>query len=393
MLNDAISHGILDLAVIEEQLNMVKRQEYLEKHVYKIYQGKNGRWCTYLPDDEKKRKLVSKKTKAELEEVIVDYYRKNEFNPTVEYIFKEWNERRVRLGKIKPATATRFDHDFDKFFGEFGKRKVKSLAPNEILDFLEEQISLHNLTRKAFSNLKTLMRGILKRAKKLGAFDYSVDLIFSDLDVSDREFRRKIVNDAEEIFYDDEIELILNYCKYHSDDLSCLGVVLMFVSGMRVGEVVTLKHSDILQGEIYVRRTETQYYENGTNHFEVSEYPKTPAGIRRVIIPDSYLWLLEKLRKGDDEFIFIGMHGKRMHTNQLRKRLYQICRKLEIPVRSPHKLRKTYGTILLDNHIDNKVIERQMGHTDVSTTEVHYHRDRKRTQQKRDIINSIAEFA
>jgi len=81
-----------------------------------------------------------------------------------------------------------------------------------------------------------------------------------------------------------------------------------------------------------------------------------------------------------------------MHTNQIRKRLYQICKKLDIPLRSPHKLRKTYGTILLDNHVDSKVIEKQMGHTDISTTELHYHRDRKRAQQKREIINSITEL-
>ena len=388
ILREALANGILDLTVIRKQLDMVKRQEYLNQHHYKIYQNKDGRWCTYLPG----RKRIQSKFKESLEDAIVEYYKQAEENPTVGDIFTEWNSKRLALGRIKASTATRFDHDYDKFFESFGSRHIRSIVPGDISDFLEEQLVTHNLTRKAFANLKTLTKGIFKRAKKMGYFDYSVEVIFQDLDVTDHDFRSKPIDDSKEIFYDDELELITSYCKEHSDDLSSLGVLLMFVTGLRVGEVVCLKDSDILNGEIYVHRTETQFYRDGKNHFEVSEYPKTPAGVRRVVVPDNYDWLLDALRKHSG-YIFIGMHGNRMHTNQLRKRLYQICKKLEIPVRSPHKLRKTYGTILLDNHVDSKVIEKQMGHVDISTTELHYHRDRKRTQQKRDIINSIAEFS
>ena len=389
LLNEALERGILDLTVICNTLDMVKRQEYLSKHQYKIYQNKDGRWCTYLPG----RKRIQSKFKESLEDAIVSYYRESAFNPTVGDIFNDWNRTRADFGKIKESTATRFDRDFDKFFADLRGIPIKSLNPDDISIFLETQITKYHLTRKAFANLKTLTKGILKKAKKMNLFPYPVDSIFADLDVSDRDFRRKVPDDSKEIFYDDELKLIRDYCMDHKDDLSCLGVLLMFVTGLRVGEVVCLKTSDILQGEIFVHRTETQYYKEGKNHFEVSEYPKTPSGIRRVIVPDSYSWLLETLASVSTDYIFIGMHGRRMHTNQLRKRLYQICKKLDIPVRSPHKLRKTYGTILLDNHVDSKIVERQMGHVDISTTEVHYHRDRKRTQQKRDIINSLAEFS
>ena len=386
LLNELLKNGILDKTVICE-IEAMKNQEYLKMHRYKIYQNKDGRWVTYLPG----RRRIQRKNKEELESLVIEYYKQNEADPTIADIFKEWNERRVNLNKIKLSTATRFDQDFDKFFSDFGKKRLSETSPNDISEFLEEQVAKYHLSRKAFANLKTLTKGIFKRAKKLGCFPYSVDMIFQDLDVSDADFKPKIVDDAKEIFYDDELELITAYCKERADDLSCLGVLLIFATGLRVGEVVTLKGTDILNGEIYVHRTETQFRLNGKNYFEVSEYPKTPAGVRRVIVPDSYLWLLDILKKSKD-YIFIGMHGKRMHTSQIRKRLYQICRNLEIPIRSPHKLRKTYGTILLDNHVDSKMIEKQMGHTDISTTELHYHRDRKRAQQKRDIINSIAEL-
>lgn len=386
LLNELLKNGILDETVICK-IKEMENQEYLKKHRYKIYQNKDGRWVTYLPD----RKRIQRKDRAELEKLIVSYYKDNASDPTINDIYALWNKRRVEIGKIKPSTATRFDHDFEKFFADFGKERISMVTPNDISTFLEDQVAKYHLSRKAFSNLKTLTKGIFKKAKRMGLFTYSVEMIFQDLDMSEADFKPKIVDDAKEIFYDDEIEMVTKYCKDHLDDLSCLGVLLLFATGLRVGEVVCLKGSDILNGEIYVHRTETQFRLNGKNYFEVSEYPKTPAGIRRVIVPDSYLWLLDILKKAPD-FIFIGMHGNRMHTNQIRKRLYQICKKLDIPLRSPHKLRKTYGTILLDNHVDSKMIEKQMGHTDITTTELHYHRDRKRAQQKREIINSIAEL-
>ena len=67
-------------------------------------------------------------------------------------------------------------------------------------------------------------------------------------------------------------------------------------------------------------------------------------------------------------------------------------RKLGIYHKSPHKIRKTYGTIPFDNHIDNKLIIGQMGYTDISCTENHYHRNRRSIDTKSRIISNIPEF-
>lgn len=54
--------------------------------------------------------------------------------------------------------------------------------------------------------------------------------------------------------------------------------------------------------------------------------------------------------------------------------------------------RKTYGSILLDNHIDNRFIIGQVGHTDILCTENHYHRNRRDMEKKMEIISQIPEF-
>lgn len=387
MLLVAIENGIIDMEYIKEQIQMTERNRYLKQHKQKIYKGKDGAWYTYLPG----RKLLRRVNKQKLEDEIIFYYKSLEENPTLKEVFDEWLNRKLELGKIKPATATRYLVDFNRYYNEFGERRIKDISPDEIAEFLEEQVPKYNLTSKAFSNLRTITRGMLKRARKRKLVDYSVEMIFQDLDVSEKDFKPRVVNDELEIFYDDEYEMVMEYCRNHSDDCKCLGIALMLSSGIRIGELVALKQGDISNGIIAIHRTETRYEKDGKWIHEVLEYPKTPAGVRRVIIPDSCLWILEKLKllNPEQEWLFVSSKGTRLHTADVRKRQYMVCHKLDIPVRSPHKDRKTYGSILLDSNVDRKFIEKQMGHTNIACTEAHYHRDRKREQEKRDILNKI----
>lgn len=395
MLTDLIDTDILSVAVLRRYYDMAMEEEYLKQHIYKIYQGKDGRWYTYIPDHEKKtkRRQVVRKTRKELNAAIVKAYKSLEDNPTVTEVFKEWQNRRLYLDKVCDATITRERQIYNRHFSEFGKHKIKNLTPDEWIEFLEDEICRCKLSRKAFSNLKGIVRGMLKRAKKRKLILYSVDTMLSDLDVTESDFKKAFIEDDKEIFYDDEFKKIMSYCYDHRGDLRSLGVALMFVSGLRVGEVVTLKFEDIFADTIYVHRTETRYNKEGHNYFEVKEYPKTPAGIRKVIIPENYLWVLESLKeKGQrNEFIFT-LNGSRFHTETIRRKQTRICIKLNITPKSPHKARKTYASILLDNNVDRKIIEKQMGHTDISCTENHYHRDRRREDQKRKVLNSIPEF-
>ena len=391
-LKNAIARGIISLSDTEEMIAMIERKEYLEKHQYRIYEGKDGQWHTYLPDPAKKtkRRHIKRRTKAEVEDVVASFYKEGVDDPTIEDVFNEWQEYRLAIGKVKPATITRYQQDFDRYFYIFKRSKIRSISEMEIEKFLGGEIRKNLLNARAYSNLKTILRGILKYAKRKKLIFFEVESLLAEMDVSDRELKRTTVDDEKEIFYDDEYERVLQYCYEHRDDICCLGVALMFVTGLRVGEVVSLTRSDILDGAIYVHRNETKYRKDGHIVYEVEERPKTPAGIRHVIVPDMYGWVLDGLRKVPNGFIFTGKSG-RLHTQAIRKRQYQICRKLGIPVRSPHKARKTYGSILLDGHADTKLIERQMGHTDISCTEAHYHRDRKTVDQKRAIINAIFE--
>ena len=265
----------------------------------------------------------------------------------------------------------------------------------EIESFLEKEIAEKHLSAKAFSNLKGLTKGILKRAKKRGLISFSVENIFLEMDVSDRDFARTIKEDCQEIFDEEEMEKIEQYL-IENLDIHNLGILLMFITGMRVGELAALKHGDWEEHSFRIRRTETRHRsEDGTYIYEVKEFPKTAAGVRTVVLPEAWFWIEEKIRSTNphEEYIFVNAKGERMTTNCFRRRLERICNRLGIVKKSPHKIRKTYGSILLDNHVDNRLIMGQMGHTDIRCTETHYHRNRRSVQQKIQIMSAIPELS
>ena len=394
MLKYALDNGMIDLSYIQEQVKMSQREEILKKHPYKISQGNNGKWFTYLPDDEKKRIQRVRNTKREIEDVVIEFWKEKMENPTIEEVFSEWNNRRLELKKISASTHNRIEQVFNRHYKEFGQRNIKSINKEDIEDFLEKQIPEYNLTAKSFSNLKTITRGLLKRAKKRKLISFNVEEIFNELDTSESDFHKVIKEDYEEVFNEDEMPLMINYLKDNLDAKN-IGILLMFVTGIRVGELVALKH-DVFDGNtIKIRRTETRYLlEKGTYVYDIKEYPKSEAGVRTVVIPEDYSWLCTKVKTLNPfgEYIFVDDKGKRMTTNCIRRRQERNCKTLGIYRKSPHKIRKTYGTILLDNNIDNRLIIGQMGHTDITCTENHYHRNRRSVDKKTQVLSSIPEF-
>lgn len=389
-----IDSGIIDVPNIQSILEMKKRQELLDNHPYKIWCGSNGKWYTYLPDETKGRVLIKKSTKEDIEDVVIKYQESVMSNPTIEELFDEWNDHRRDIGRIAKSSHTRLRQVFDRHFKEFGKRRIASVKENEWIDFLEAQVFEHNLSSKAFASLKSITKGMLKWAKRQGIITYSPELMLTELDLSDNVFTKKIKEDYEEVFDEDETQKMLSYLTGNRD-IRNDGITLLFVSGMRVGELVGIKPQDINlnSNTVKIRRTETRFKDGDEIVYAIKEYPKTQAGVREIVIPSSYSWLLKELyvKSRGQEFVF-EENGKRITTLLIRKRIYSICKKTGVYKKSPHKIRATYDTILLDNGVDKRTVKDQMGHSDIAVSEKNYHRNRKSIKNKAVIIDGIADF-
>ncbi len=397
MLKFAVDNGMIDTALLQEVIEMQKRNKYLELHPYKIWFGKDNEWHTYLPDEEKGRVPRHRKTEKEIQDVVIEYWKEKESNPVLQEVFDEYNDRRLELKKISAATHVRERQDFDRFYSEWKKRGIKDIKEEEVGDFLEEQVAKHNLTAKAYSNLKGLTKRMFKRARKRRLICFRIEDVFNEMDMSEVDFKKTIKEDYQEVFTETDYPIMMDYLETHIDIWN-IGIIMMFVTGIRVGELVALSYSDFEKHEnffsIKIRHTETRFQdENRKWVYEVKDAPKTDAGIRNAVIPIQYSWIYHELKKmnPDGDYVFMR-NGQRMTTNAIRRRMKRICSKLNIYPKSPHKARKTYGSILIDNRLDERLIIGQMGHTNISCTENHYHRNRKTLETKAKIFSSIHEF-
>lgn len=390
--------GIKDPKVIREKMQMKKNEKYLNMHPYNIweYVDKKGKssWQTYLPDIKNGRRRIKKSSQKELYDVVIAYWKEKEYNPTIDEVFNEWNDYRLEKKKIRLSTHTRNKQYYIRHYKQMGKRYIKDLKCEDIVDFLEEQIFEFGLNAKAFSNIKTITKNFLKRAKKRKLIDWNVEQIFEELDVSDAEFTQKIKEDYEEVFDIEETEAVLKHLRENLDTKN-LAIMLMFYTGMRVGEVVALKPEMLDDDIVRVRRTETRWIDKDGHYvYEVADHTKTSAGNRDVVVPELFTEYYEKIKNLNPygEYVFCNGKGERYTTVAIRRRLERVCKTTEVYKKSPHKIRKTYVTMLLDSNVDKKFITKQVGHTNILCSEEHYHRDRKGVELKKAILNQVPEF-
>ena len=90
-------------------------------------------------------------------------------------------------------------------------------------------------------------------------------------------------------------------------DLKNTGIYLMFVTGMRIGELAALKREDVDPEECTVRiiRTESRKLGNGCiEQVYVRDFPKTKAGIRRIVVPEKHRWILKELLRIGETTMF-----------------------------------------------------------------------------------------
>lgn len=114
---------ILTPEAVLRAVSMIREKEILNRHKHRIYQGKDGSWYTYIPDDSRPggRWKVKKPTYEAVRAEVIKHY--EEDSVTIEELFSEWNNRREDLKKIKESTASRNRYDFERFFESMRYRK------------------------------------------------------------------------------------------------------------------------------------------------------------------------------------------------------------------------------------------------------------------------------
>lgn len=145
---------------------------------------------------------------------------------------------------------------------------------------------------------------------------------------------------------------------------------LMYATGVRVEEAANLRSSDLDMEVGFIRCRG----KGGKERI-------VPLGKEAIRAIKRYLEKVRpKLRRGDDpEALFLSKLGRKLSRQALWKLIkkYAFCARLRKTI-TPHTLRHSFATHLLERGADLRVIQELLGHTDISSTQIYTHVDKDR---------------
>lgn len=161
-------------------------------------------------------------------------------------------------------------------------------------------------------------------------------------------------------------------------------------TGIRQGELIALKESDIKDMEVYITKTYStvKVFQSHKKYTYVNKItpPKTKRSRRKIPLPSSLkkdlsilssIRNIEKLKLGeayeDNGLLFPSETGTYLNKRNLIRSWERVLKKSGVPYKKFHSLRHTFATQLLENNVPLIRVSRLLGHASIKTTEIYVH--------------------
>ena len=136
-----------------------------------------------------------------------------------------------------------------------------------------------------------------------------------------------------------------------------LALMILYYSGIRVNEIVNLKWEDI-------------DFQRGTIHLKTAKGEKE----RVIFFHEKLKNLIEYFNLKKEGFVFISNFGKKYDKRTIQLIVRNASRKARISKKvTPHILRHSFATHLLEAGADIRHIQKLLGHSNLQTTQIYTH--------------------
>lgn len=381
ILQYAMQNGIIDLADVSADVESMKRQEILEKYHY--WQGTDGRfYFKYKDKISGKKKKISRASEQEIQEVILKFHAETAEKHTLVTTFEEWITEKIVCGELQESSVIKYKNNAKRFWAadrELAVNTDMKLLNDDMMEiYVKKTIHDLKLTSKGYSDFRTILMGVLKYAKRKKYTTYSIAAFFLDFVPGKNALTRTKIKSGTSCFKKSELKKLKNKL-LENGTVRDLALLLQMYTGLRVGELTTLKSCDnVEKNKLLIRRTESSAIdpEKKCRITKIKETAKTDASDREMILTtecQEIIDLLKKINFGCE--YLISDNGKRLTSKQINYHLQKRCKEIGIEPRSTHKLRRSYASMLLGAGVDTAVVTNQLGHTEIATTEKYYHYD------------------
>lgn len=381
----------INIADIQQSIEAVQNKKILALH--NIWE-QEIKGCHYfvvwlLDGNGRRQKQAKRKHREELEQVIIDHYKKVNATQTVTDLYNEFI--RYKADFVKPNTIQKYKSDWQRYFitdREFENKPFKSVKKTDIDVFLANMVNTHNLNVKAFNSACSLLRQMFIYAADNDYISDNPFRVKQEIKKQCIPMRRK--PSEQETYRDEEIRLICEEMERRfnnaPDNSAPLGVMLVFELGVRIGELMAINLSDVDFEErtVYIHSQLSANYDMSDirnirrNGYKVVDYTKTPQGERIIPLTNRAIDIINRIigtneRNGfhKDGYLFLNADGIQP-PKAVEAQLRSGCNHIGIKYRSPHKMRKSYASTLFNHGVPITTVQKLLGHSEPSTTLRYY---------------------
>lgn len=385
-------------------------------HIITIGQGRNKKYKVMyeLPQIMGERKRKSKTFPAGTPKAVVDEFKRQmEINlSTGEFVeeknisltdFIEQVYFPIYTTYLSPTTVKNYWHLYESkkpycvktYFGKYKLKEIKRRMVQQYVNLLAD-----NVSPKTVRAYKMWLHTV---------FDTAIceDIIKPHCNPTDN-IKLPPKNKADiEAYTLDEVNKLLELSA--NDNINHLVIGLGTLAGLRRGEMLGLRWQDVdlTKGSSVLHIVQTVVV---VDDIVYVKEPKTKAGKRDIPIPEALADILRnekiryttnKLRLGaefkDKGYVISKENGEPYRPDGVsihyERFMYKVEKEHRIPYKSLHKLRHSYATLLIDGGANPKVVQKNLGHEDVTMTlgtYAHAYADRQRSEV--DKLDSVISF-
>lgn len=183
-----------------------------------------------------------------------------------------------------------------------------------------------------------------------------------------------------------------NYLLAHTGDSTCMGILIAYYTGIRIGELcaLTWRDVDLEEGVLRINKNMQRVKEYGQAQGSTRilvQSPKTVYSLRSIPIPDILLPILKENRKSDERYLIEGKKKAWAETRTLQYRFAGILKLCGIEHFKFHMLRHYFASLCVRQGGDLKSLSEILGHANTQITmNLYVHSS---MPQKRLLMNRI----
>ena len=388
-------NAIIDTAIVAQNIVMANRTEMLSKHPYNIWLSSDGYWKTKLKGDDGVKRQVKRKSKSDLEDVIIDYYKSHSLDDkTFKARFDIWVDRQKNCAR-SDNTILKYESDYRRFIEGYPLELI------DIRDINEEILSQHfvkvlhdkKIPWRAFKDIMGYINGTFEKAVRDRLIDYNpcnyIDIeVFKKFcyipPVKTTTQRTLTENDRHTL-----LEKIRNPRAHNANMICCFAIELALYTGMRVGELAGLMWEDIIFEESLIVIRHSEKYNRATKESIVTT---TKTGKERLFpITNNIADLLNRIKEYEvnrgwiGEYVFQDAEGRVTKSKISDAMRNQTMSKEFSSVKSIHAIRRTVNSNMRCNGVSATIASSLIGNTE-RVNDRNYTYDVSELAEKRKII-------